>query len=770
MGLGRNAVGSLLGAAILFGSFGVGSALAAGPPAGPGDDAGTQALTTQATVDRAKDLSDQAAAKAAASAAAAAADPGNVDKAATAAADAAAAAVASENAGKEAKSLAGVNGGIASDAGKTPLPDVHFTANNAVKSDNLQWLGNSRGAAASATSTNANYAGATFIHYENLGYDFMLGDGTGGLSIFSLKNPENPVFSGLVPASALMQPADAHGPADTAPRFYEGENPTVDSRRKLAFLARDPRSFGNSGGVTNGRTGLYIIDVKDPWNPQVVTYHWVPAGHTATCINDCRYLWSVGPFNNGSHVAGQPQDVAGALHPEWTGVPAFVTDVRDINHPYTYAKPVDLKRNNGTTAYTHSVDVDQDGIAWTSGFGGIRGYYTTGLHNDPTTGAERYATATDPVPYAGGSVPSLESQAEYGTISVEHNSYHRTQAASDNSPKTITTAAGRTINKTDLSYVTQENVTTCTSTSGGGAGRFVTSSLAGSYDGKAWSPDRSATNRYFMEKLDDYTPRDLPGSVNGSSCSAHWFSVVGDMVGIGFYAQGTRILDVSDPTDIKQAGYFRVPVGSPASSQPATNTSAVYWHNGYIYTADYSRGIDVLRYTDPIKGVVQPLVCWNACDKSQTPPKVADVVTGGAGGTVGATLSLTLGTPAAFSAFKPGVSDDYTAQTTASVISTAGDGTLSVADPSSNQTGHLVNGTFALPSLLQAKASSAAGTGGAFANVGGSAAPTPLLTYSGPASNDAVSLSFQQHVGSTDALRTGTYSKTLTFTLSTTTP
>ncbi len=525
VGSRRRVVSSLLGATILLGSFGAGAAFAAGPPAGPADDAGTQAMTTQATVDRAKDLSDQAAAKAATSAAAAAADPGNVDKAAAAAADAAAAAVALEEFGKETKSLAGVNGGIASDAGKTPLADVHFSANNPVKSDNLQWIANSRGLPAS-NSSNANYAGATFMHFENLGYDFMLGDGTGGLSIFSLKNPENPTFVGAVPASALMQPADAHGTADTAARFYEGENPTVDSRRKLAFLARDPRSFGNSGHP-RGRTGLYIIDVKDPWNPQLVTYHWVPAGHTATCINDCRYLWSVGPANNGSQVSGQPQDIAGVLHPEWTGVPAFVTDVRDINHPYTYAKPVDTKRNNGTTAYTHSVDVDQDGLAWTSGFGGIRGYYTTGMHTDPTTGEARYASATDPVPYAGGSVPTLETDAQYGTVSIEHNSYHVTQAASDKSPKTITTAAGRTLNKTDLQYVTQENVTSCTSTSGGGAGRFVTSNLAGSYDGKAWSPDRSASNRYFIEKLDDYTPKDLPGSVNGSSCSAHWFSVVG---------------------------------------------------------------------------------------------------------------------------------------------------------------------------------------------------------------------------------------------------
>ena len=37
-------------------------------------------------------------------------------------------------------------------------------------------------------------------------------------------------------------------------------------------------------------------------------------------------------------------------------------------------------------------------------------------------------------------------------------------------------------------------------------------------------------------------------------------------------------------------------------------------------------------------------------------------------------------------------------------------------------------------------------------------------------SNDAVTLGFRQAIGANDALRTGTYSKTLTFTLSTTTP
>jgi hypothetical protein len=134
------------------------------------------------------------------------------------------------------------------------------------------------------------------------------------------------------------------------------------------------------------------------------------------------------------------------------------------------------------------------------------------------------------------------------------------------------------------------------------------------------------------------------------------------------------------------------------------------------------------------------------------------------GGTVPATLALTLGAPASFGAFTPGVAKDYTASTSATVISTAGDAALAVADPSATATGHLVNGTFALPSPLQAQA------GGALADVGGASAPTLLKTWSGPVSNDPVTVTFGQHVGADDALRTGTYSKTLTFTLSTTTP
>jgi X-Pro dipeptidyl-peptidase len=120
------------------------------------------------------------------------------------------------------------------------------------------------------------------------------------------------------------------------------------------------------------------------------------------------------------------------------------------------------------------------------------------------------------------------------------------------------------------------------------------------------------------------------------------------------------------------------------------------------------------------------------------------------GGTVPATLSLTLGAPASFGAFTPGVAKEYSASTTATVISSAADATLSVADPSPVATGRLVNGTFALASPLQ-------GLG-------------VVKTWSAPTSNESVPVTFKQSIAANEPLRTGTYGKTLTFTLSTTNP
>jgi type 1 glutamine amidotransferase len=149
------------------------------------------------------------------------------------------------------------------------------------------------------------------------------------------------------------------------------------------------------------------------------------------------------------------------------------------------------------------------------------------------------------------------------------------------------------------------------------------------------------------------------------------------------------------------------------------------------------------------KGV--ELVNWMSGSETEPPaPRFVTDTPGTVGGTVPATLALTLGAPAQFGAFVPGVAREYTATTTATVVSSAGDAALAVADPATTNTGKLVNGAFALAQPLQ-------GLG-------------VLKTWSAPTSNEPVTVTFKQAIGANDALRTGTYSKTLTFTLSTTTP
>ena len=130
------------------------------------------------------------------------------------------------------------------------------------------------------------------------------------------------------------------------------------------------------------------------------------------------------------------------------------------------------------------------------------------------------------------------------------------------------------------------------------------------------------------------------------------------------------------------------------------------------------------------------------------------------GGPVPATLSVTLGAAPSFGSFQAGVARDYTASTTATVTSSAGNAALIVQDTSPFYTNHLVNGTFALSQELQVK-----NNDGNYQTM-----PAGLRFWGGPTANESVPVQLKQSITATEPLRTGAYSKSLTFTLSTTAP
>ncbi len=315
------------------------------------------------------------------------------------------------------------------------------------------------------------------------------------------------------------------------------------------------------------------------------------------------------------------------------------------------------------------------------------------------------------------------------------------------------------------------------------------------------------------------------------NCTWHNFNTVptlGANIGVsGNYQAGIYVVDFTDrtaPKVIAHADPTPLPK-TPTGGDPDGGDWSTYWHNGYIYESDIYRGLMIWEldnsYTKraktvetsnpqtqvgtyvgdndkPTAAIAAPVAGGQFLQNSQQladyscadvglgiescTGNVADgaaidtskigyhtftvtatdkagnittqsveyvvnstAVTSVPAGTVAATLSLAMGPAASFGAFTPGVAREYNASTSANVISTAGDAALSVSDP-----GRLANGTFTLAQPLQVSFSKSA--------------------WTAPVSNDLVTISFRQAIGANEALRTGTYSKTLTFTLSTTTP
>ena len=88
--------------------------------------------------------------------------------------------------------------------------------------------------------------------------------------------------------------------------------------------------------------------------------------------------------------------------------------------------------------------------------------------------------------------------------------------------------------------------------------------------------------------------------VNGLGCSPHWFDTHatwydGGLVAVGSYEHGVRFLTVDSRTGkMTEQGWFL-----PFSE---LGTSAAYWMTPEIvYAVDYSRGLDVLKYSGPLR-------------------------------------------------------------------------------------------------------------------------------------------------------------------------
>jgi hypothetical protein len=417
-----------------------------------------------------------------------------------------------------------------------------------------------------------------------------------------------PVF--LVATSITLGLQDGSALAASVPPLGKSSNVQV-----LGNVPTGPAlgmNFKGHWAFVTGPGGLTVLDIANPAAPAKVAFHPLPhfenedvdlCGNTLLITNDREardigavlYAFDIStptaPRLLSTTPVGLTGNGRGAGH-----IANFVTtdcsrmwldggnlvEVFDLSNP---AAPRSLGKFESVASLsdafkvTHDTDRDSTGILWSVGGGGAAGYRLT---SDPL--APQLVSSTGPA----GVNPS-----PYNDF-ILHNSKRN----------------GNTLLVTEEDYIDQDEVPP-----GGcrGQGKFETWSIA-------MRPGGLRPLDTWMTELNGSDSK-AAAAVN---CSSHWFEVSKNLVAVGWYEQGTRFLDVHDPSNIRQVGFYLPANGS---------TWAAYWSptdptRSIVYTTDAYLGVDVLRINRKADPTTMPTVAapipasWFTTTASYVPSEV----------------------------------------------------------------------------------------------------------------------------------------------------
>lgn len=278
---------------------------------------------------------------------------------------------------------------------------------------------------------------------------------------------------------------------------------------------------------------LYVVDVSNPALPVLLSAPTpVPSAHTASCINNCSFAWMAG---------------------------RSAVDVMDLSNP---AAPL-FVGSFFPGGQIHDVQVDDAGIAWVSSSRGLFGYRTDDAAHPQLVVANRVNTP-------GG----------FQNDFIIHNSLRPNAVQESNS-----TFRDSVIDSGEKVLVTEENWLSTDNGECNRDGRFQT----GWYHSDANGPRVDRLDSFNLGRGTVSTAQ----KPTGLTCSSHYLDYRDSVAAVAWYEQGVRFLDVSDPRNIRQVGYWM-----PASSQ----AWSVVFHRDQVYVIDAERGIDVLSFSGQAGG------------------------------------------------------------------------------------------------------------------------------------------------------------------------
>jgi hypothetical protein len=401
-----------------------------------------------------------------------------------------------------------------------------------------------------------------------------------GIRTYDISDPTLPQLLGVLPMA-----------------FFQNENVKLGERAdgtKFLLIGFDLFGVTPTEDPTDVGTWdeIVIVDVTDPTDPHIRSRIEVGSDtHTVGCANaECTHAYSSG-----------------------RGAAFDVVDLTDLDEPVLLEQVTGqpMEANEAfSTGIGHDWDVDADGVAWWVGTGGVVGYDVS----DPT----------DPVVLNSSDVHGRDP--EWNNF-ISHNSM-RPNADTFEGPRLRPgnadprgNAKGHArfsapdsgephVDRGNVLLLTEEDYVDVTCASEGSFQTWHVPDLDptinpdGVQDGGTITP----LDQWNTELLGTGVPTPA-----GAFCSAHYFDYHQDgYVAQGWYQQGLRILDVNDPHEIRQVGYWVtgaqetwgarwVPEYDEDGRQTGDKTDL-------IYTADPTRGLEILRVDLPEERGAAPTV------------------------------------------------------------------------------------------------------------------------------------------------------------------
>ncbi len=371
-----------------------------------------------------------------------------------------------------------------------------------------------------------------------------------GISVYNVSDPLAPRLTGTLPLANFENEA-----------MNYGERRGNGAVTRFVLVGVDLYSAGTDPSHLNLLGGnMKLVDVTNPQAPYVrANLKGVTTStHTVACVQqtDCRFAYTAGSRGNFS-----------------------IIDLRNIDNP----REVDSDPNTAGTQPFASPAAGPSEI-FTRGAGHKWNFDAAGYGLHTGSAGTAIFDVSDPLQPRVVTDTNAQGTGDGWNDFIHHNSDR--PAARNFQPFTAPS-----IRKGNVAVITEEDYENTDCSTAGSIQTWHVRKLSG-LDGIV-----------PLDRFNPVTEAD-PGLTPPESafCSAHWFDYHrSGILAQGFYQGGLRLIDVRDPRNIKQYGYFTAGLSEvwDAYWVPRWDNGRVVGQTNIVYTADLVRGIDVLRVDLP---------------------------------------------------------------------------------------------------------------------------------------------------------------------------